>query len=337
MELRTATIQRGGQAAATAKMAYVPPDHDPVLPEELVDVLDPEAGGDLRRLHLRRGRPLAPDRRAPRLRRRADRDRPRPDRRGALAGVLGDRAVAHPLPARRLRRGPRGPARRGRSPRRDRLRLRDVLDAARRVGARLLLRLRGAARHADGPRPEAERASRSSTSGRRSAWRGSFATSARSAAPARSPARSCAAARSRRRASWSTRSRPRSRRPTASAAGIPPSAPSRRSGSPSTASSRRSTARCRSPGASSPSAGASARSRSTRSRTAGSSASWPTAPRGCVCPPEIPVCVCGREPEAELVTKRALAPTPEEIERNPRSASAHLRAARKLRDEGPAD
>ena len=55
--------------------------------------------------------------------------------------------------------------------------------------------------------------------------------------------------------------------------------------------------------------------------------------RGCVCPPEIPVCVCGREPEADLLTKRALAPSPEEIERNPRSASAHLRAARKLRDE----
>jgi 16S rRNA (cytosine1402-N4)-methyltransferase len=55
--------------------------------------------------------------------------------------------------------------------------------------------------------------------------------------------------------------------------------------------------------------------------------------RGCICPPEFPVCVCGREPEAELLTKRALAPAPEEIERNPRAASAHLRAARKLRDE----
>ena len=54
--------------------------------------------------------------------------------------------------------------------------------------------------------------------------------------------------------------------------------------------------------------------------------------RGCICPPEVPVCVCGREPEAELLTKRALAPTPEEIERNPRSASAHLRAARKIRE-----
>ncbi|MGH2922578.1 MAG: 16S rRNA (cytosine(1402)-N(4))-methyltransferase RsmH [Solirubrobacterales bacterium] len=56
--------------------------------------------------------------------------------------------------------------------------------------------------------------------------------------------------------------------------------------------------------------------------------------RGCVCPPEIPVCVCGREPEAELLTKRALAPAPEEIERNPRSASAHLRAARRIAGAG---
>ncbi len=52
--------------------------------------------------------------------------------------------------------------------------------------------------------------------------------------------------------------------------------------------------------------------------------------RGCVCPPELPVCVCGREPEAEPLTRRALAATPEEIERNPRSHSARLRGARKL-------
>jgi 16S rRNA (cytosine1402-N4)-methyltransferase len=52
--------------------------------------------------------------------------------------------------------------------------------------------------------------------------------------------------------------------------------------------------------------------------------------RGCVCPPEIPVCVCGREPEAELLTRRAVAPTPGEVASNPRSKSAHLRAARKL-------
>src|SRR3954454_9511981 len=52
--------------------------------------------------------------------------------------------------------------------------------------------------------------------------------------------------------------------------------------------------------------------------------------RGCVCPPDLPVCVCGNTPEAELVHRRSIVATPGEVAANPRSKSARLRAARKL-------
>ena len=52
--------------------------------------------------------------------------------------------------------------------------------------------------------------------------------------------------------------------------------------------------------------------------------------RGCICPPDLPVCGCGRTPEGELVQRRAIGPSAGEVAANPRAASAHLRVARKL-------
>ncbi|TML37308.1 MAG: 16S rRNA (cytosine(1402)-N(4))-methyltransferase RsmH [Actinobacteria bacterium] len=52
--------------------------------------------------------------------------------------------------------------------------------------------------------------------------------------------------------------------------------------------------------------------------------------RGCICPPDLPVCACSRSPEAELRTQRAVAPTPGEVADNPRAGSGRLRVARKL-------
>jgi 16S rRNA (cytosine1402-N4)-methyltransferase len=55
--------------------------------------------------------------------------------------------------------------------------------------------------------------------------------------------------------------------------------------------------------------------------------------RGCTCPPDFPVCVCGHEPALRAQSRRAIRPTPQEIAANPRAASARLRAAVKTGEE----
>ena len=52
--------------------------------------------------------------------------------------------------------------------------------------------------------------------------------------------------------------------------------------------------------------------------------------RGCICPPDLPVCGCGRVPEAALLTRGSIVPSAQETASNPRSSSARLRAATKL-------
>ena len=52
--------------------------------------------------------------------------------------------------------------------------------------------------------------------------------------------------------------------------------------------------------------------------------------RGCTCPPDFPVCVCGREPVLRATPRRAIRPSQRELASNPRAASARLRAAVKV-------
>ena len=54
------------------------------------------------------------------------------------------------------------------------------------------------------------------------------------------------------------------------------------------------------------------------------------ASKGCTCPPNFPVCVCGKKPKVKLVNKKPIVSGDEELERNPRARSAKLRVCEKL-------
>ncbi|MEA4823483.1 MAG: 16S rRNA (cytosine(1402)-N(4))-methyltransferase RsmH [Clostridiaceae bacterium] len=54
------------------------------------------------------------------------------------------------------------------------------------------------------------------------------------------------------------------------------------------------------------------------------------AAQGCTCPPEFPVCVCGKKPRVRLIAKKPILPTEEECTENPRARSAKLRVAEKI-------
>ena len=52
--------------------------------------------------------------------------------------------------------------------------------------------------------------------------------------------------------------------------------------------------------------------------------------QGCTCPKDFPVCVCGKKPQMNIVTRKPILPSEEELERNPRARSAKLRVCEKL-------
>ena len=52
--------------------------------------------------------------------------------------------------------------------------------------------------------------------------------------------------------------------------------------------------------------------------------------KGCICPPEFPVCVCGRKPRLKLVHRGVITAGEEELRENPRARSAKLRVAEKI-------
>jgi len=54
------------------------------------------------------------------------------------------------------------------------------------------------------------------------------------------------------------------------------------------------------------------------------------AAKGCTCPPNFPVCVCGKKPQVKLVSRKPIVSTEEELERNPRARSAKLRVCERL-------
>ncbi|MBR2522510.1 MAG: 16S rRNA (cytosine(1402)-N(4))-methyltransferase RsmH [Coriobacteriales bacterium] len=52
--------------------------------------------------------------------------------------------------------------------------------------------------------------------------------------------------------------------------------------------------------------------------------------KGCTCPPDLPVCVCGNKPRLEVITRKPIVPSDEEIDANPRARSAKLRVAQRV-------
>ena len=307
--------------------------HIPVLAGELIDLLDPQPRPDRDRLHLRRRRPRRADRRAPRARGHLHRDRPRSARRGALRGTGRRGRLLGALHPRELRRGARAARRRG--------------------GARPTSPTSISAC----PRCRWTRASAASPTPSRRRWTCGW-TPSRS-----SSAREIVAEWDERRLARALRDFGEERHAGAIARAIV----RRRAEAPiETTVELVDTINSAIPAPARFAGGHPAKRSFQALRIAvndelgqldrGLPLAWELLreggvlagisfhsledrrvkrflterARGCICPPEMPVCGCGREAEAALLARRAIMPSAGEVAHNPRAGSARLRAARKL-------
>ncbi len=316
----------------------MPPTHVPVLAGELIEALDPQPGQIAVDCTLGARRPRAPRRRADRPDRHADRDRPRPDRRGALRRARGRGRLRDALHPRRLRRRPAPARRRGR-----RAPTSSTWTSA-------CPRCRSTRASAASPTPTTRRwtcgwtpsqeltRARSSTPGTRRR----LARALREYGEERFADRIAGEIVRRRdgadRDHLRARRRDHRRDPRARALRRRPPGQAHVPGDPDRRQRRARPARRRAParlGGPARSAAASPRSPSTRSRTGASSASSPTA-RGLHLPARPARLRVRPQARGRAGPPRSIVPTPGEVAANPRSKSARLRAARKL-TEVPAD
>ena len=314
----------------------MPKTHVPVLAGELIEALDPQPGQIAVDCTLGAAGHARLRRRPARARRAADRDRPRPARRGGVRRARGRGALPHALRARRLRRR----ARRRCS--------RRACAPTWSTSTSACPRCRSTRASAGSPTPTTRRSTcawtprsrspppRSSTRGSRAGSAGCCATTARSATPIGSRRRSCGAGAAGDLTTTFelvdaiTAAIPA---PARFAGGHPGQA--HLPGDPDRGQRRadqleealpRAWDLLRVGGRLAAISFHSLEDRRVKRFLADRT-------RGCICPPDLPVCGCGRTPQAELVFRRSVAPTPGEIADNARSKSARLRAARKLSDE----